>query len=154
MDILYLLDRLEEVLTSARHVPFSSNVMLDSQECIDVVDQIRLSLPEEMKLARRVMEERDQVLAEAEERANRMLERAEEQIAVRVEDHAVVQAAEERAQGVLERAEREADELRRQADDYAYRVFSTLQNRLRQIDDVVQDGLAELRPEVRSDLDE
>jgi vacuolar-type H+-ATPase subunit H len=154
MDILYLLDRLEEVLTSARHVPFSSNVMLDAQECIDVVDQIRLSLPEEMKLARRVMEERDQVLAEAEERANRMLERAEEQIAVRVEDHAVVQAAEERAQGVLERANRDADELRRQADDYAYRVFSTLQNRLRQIDDVVQDGLAELRPEVRPDLDE
>ena len=65
MDILYLLDRLDEMVASASRVPFSSRVILDEQDYLDIVDQIRLALPEELKVSRRVMAERDQILAEA-----------------------------------------------------------------------------------------
>lgn len=149
MDVVYLLDRLEEVLGSARRVPLSSNVMVDAQECLDIVDQVRVSLPEELKLARRVLTERDQILAEADQRSNQLVERAEREAAERVDDHSVAQAAEDRAQELLDRATREADEIRRQSDEYAHRVFSRLHDRLRQLESVVQEGLAELRPERR-----
>jgi vacuolar-type H+-ATPase subunit H len=141
MDILYLLDRLEEVVRSAAPVPLTSRAMIDKQECLDVVDQIRLALPEEVKVARRVMAERDQIIAEANDRADQLVARAEEQIALRVEDEVVLQAARDRAQAVVEGAEREARELREQADEYAARVFTSLLNRLRQVEGAVEEGL-------------
>jgi vacuolar-type H+-ATPase subunit H len=141
MDILYLLDRLEEVVRSAAPVPLTSRAMIDKQECLDVVDQIRLALPEEVKVARRVMSERDQIIAEANDRADQLVARAEEQIALRVEDEVVLQAARDRAQAVVEGAEHEARELREQADEYAARVFTSLLNRLRQVEGAIEEGL-------------
>lgn len=149
MDILYLLDRLDEVLSEGSRLPFSSRVIVDEQDYLDVVDQIRLALPEELKTSRRVMAERDQILAEASEQAARVLERAQERAAELLEEHSLIQAADERARALLTRAEEEAAETRAEADDYAYRVLSSLNNRLLQIGTVIQDGLADLRPERR-----
>ena len=146
VDVFYLLDRLEEVVTSASRLPLSSRVLVDEQEYLDIVDQIRVALPEELKAARRVLAERDQILAEANDRADHLLERAEEQVAHRVDDHAIAQAAEQRAQALLEQARGDAQEIRRQAEEYAYRVFTSLDRRLRQIEGVVREGLAELGP--------
>ncbi len=146
VDVLYLLDRLDEVVTSAAKLPFSARVLVDDHEYLDIVDQIRLALPEEMKLARRVISERDRILAEADERAEHLVGRAEEQIARRIDDHAIVQSAEERAHLLLDQARRDSDEIRRQADEYAYQVFEGLQRRLRQLERSVQEGLSELTP--------
>lgn len=145
MDILYLLDRLEEVVTSGTRVPLSSRVLIDEQECLEIVDQIRLALPEELKTARRVLNEKDQILAEANDRSARIIERAEDQAAQRIDDHELVLAAQERAREVVDRAGREAEEIRRDADAYAYRVFTNLHSRLRQIDEVVREGLDTLQ---------
>jgi cell division septum initiation protein DivIVA len=147
VDVLYLLDRLDELVTTAPRVPLSSRAMIEGQEYLDIADQIRLTLPDELQRARRVLAEREQILAEAEERADRLVKRAEDQVANRVEDHAIVQAAEARAHALLDQAERDAQEVRSQADEYAYRVFSSLLNRLRQIEGHVEQGLEELRPD-------
>jgi hypothetical protein len=145
MDILYLLDRLEDLVSGARRVPLSSQVLVDAQECLDVVDQLRLSLPEELKDARRVLAERERILADAEQTAAHLVQRAEHQAAARVDDHALVQAAEQRARALVDRAEADASEIQRQADDYAYRVMASLQRRLGQLQEVVQQGLIDLR---------
>ena len=150
-DVFYLLDRLDEVVTSASRLPFSSRALVDEQEYLDIVDQIRLALPEEVKVARRVVAERNQILADAGERAEHLIGRAEEQIANRVDGHVIVQAAEERAHTLLEQAREEAREIRREADEYACRVFTSLGRRLRQIGSVVDEGLAELRGTERSE---
>jgi hypothetical protein len=154
VDVFYLLDRLEEVVSSATRLPLSSRVLVDEQEYLDIVDQIRLALPEELKAARRVVAERDQILAEANERADHLLERAEEQVAHRVDDHAIAQAAEQRARALTEQAREDAREVRRQAEEYAFRVFSSLDRRLRQIEGVVREGLAELSPSQESQISE
>lgn len=151
VDVFYLLDRLEEVVSSASHLPLSSRVLVDEQEYLDIVDQIRLSLPEELKGARRVVAERDKILSEAGDRAEQLLGRAEEQIAQQIDDHAIVRAAEERAHRLLEQARDEAREIRRQAEEYAYRVFTSLGRRLRQIEGVVEEGLSELGGAERAD---
>jgi hypothetical protein len=147
MDILYLLDRLEEVVRSAAHVPLTSRAMIDEQECLDVVDQIRLALPEEVKVARRVMSERDQILGEAKERADQLVARAEEQVAQRVDEEAILQTARDRANAVVENAERQAREVRDQADEYAARVFTSLLGRLRHVEGVVEESLQGFRAE-------
>ncbi len=144
MDILYLLDRLEEVLSSGSRLPFTSRSLVDEDELLDILDQIRVAIPEELKAARRLTQEREQVLAEARAEAERVVREAEQQVAGRVSDHALVLAAEGRARQIEEDAAQEAEEIRHQADRYALRTLERLRNHLRQIDETVERGIREL----------
>lgn len=153
MDILYLLDRLEEVITSGTRVPLANRTLVDEQECLDILDQIRVAIPDEIKQARRLASERDSLIIEAEERASRILKEAEEQAVSRISDHALIRAAEARAAEIEEQAYRLAEQTRRDADDYAYQVLLRLQKRLERVVGEVERGLAELAAP-RADEDE
>ncbi len=146
MDILYLLDQLEEVLGGGTRLPFTSRKLVDEQECLDILDQIRVAIPEEIKAARRVAQERERLVAEARTEAEHLLSSAERQLEGRVAEHALVRAAQERAAEIQEDAMQEADRTRRDADTYAYRVLQRLREQVGQIDEVVARGLDQLTP--------
>jgi hypothetical protein len=152
VDILYLIDRVEEMFMSGGRVPFSSHVVIDEPECLDLIEQIRLALPQEVRLARRVVAERDRLLAEANEQAGRLREHAEE-AARRVGEDRPVRLAEDRARVLMDQAEGEVQEVHRQADEYSYRVLSSLQSRLRQIEGVVEEALEAFHSERGPDAD-
>lgn len=143
VDILYLLDRLEEVLAGGTRLPFNRTVV-DEQECLDILDQIRVAVPEEIKSAQRVVRERDQMLEQAETEAARLLREADQRIAGQVSNHALVRAAEERAAEIEDEAQRLAEEVHRDADAYAYQLLKRLQKHLVQIEESVDQGLQEL----------
>jgi cell division septum initiation protein DivIVA len=149
VDILYLVDRLEEELTSGRRVPFWERTLIDEQECLEILDQIRVAIPEEIKAARKVAEERDQLLAEARAEADRLLNDAEQQMAGRISEHALVRAAQSRAAEIEEDALRAAEEIRREADAYAFRVLERLRGQIEQITQAVDRGLHDLAREER-----
>jgi hypothetical protein len=141
-----LLDRLEEVLNSGSRVPlFSSRTMIDEQECLDILDQIRVALPEEIKSARRVNSERDAIIAEAEARAQEIIREAEERAAQEVEEHNLVRQAELRAEQVEAAAKRRAADIERDAEDYAYDKLAELESRLDQLLHSVRSGTRALR---------
>lgn len=146
IDILYLLDRLEEVLNSGSRLPFSSRTVIDEQECLDILDQIRVALPEEIKQARRVNAERDGIIAEAQARAQQIIREAEERAAEKVEEHALVRQAQARAQQVEADAERRSAEIRQEADQYAYETLAELEAELEQLLLTVRKGAQALRP--------
>jgi cell division septum initiation protein DivIVA len=144
LDILYLLDQLEEVLGGGSRVPLTSRTLVDEQEILDILDQIRVSIPEEVKAARRLTEQRDQVLADAHAEGDRILRDAEAQAAERVGEHQLVRSAESRAADIEDRALRQAADIRREADAYAYRVLQKLREQISQVSGTVDRGLAEL----------
>jgi cell division septum initiation protein DivIVA len=144
VDILYLLDQLEEVIGAGSQVPFTSRRLVDEQEILDILDQIRMSIPEELKAARRVSEERDQVLAEAQLEADRLLRDAEQHAAGRLAEHSLVRTAEGRAEEIEERARRDAERVREEAEAYAYRVLERLHEQINQVGQAVERGLREL----------
>ena len=146
IDILYLLDRLEEVLNSGSRVPFSSRTMIDEQECLDILDQIRVALPDEIKQARRVVAERDSLLAEAEARAQNVVREAEQRATEQVQEHALVHAAEQRARQLEAAAQERSEEIRRDADEYAYETLSELESELEQLLLTVRKGTRALKP--------
>ena len=113
MDILYLLDQLEEVLGGGSRLPLTSRTLVDEQEILDILDQIRVSIPDELKAARRLTQERDQLLADAHAEAQRILSDADAQVAERVAEHNVARIAEQRAADIQERAFQQAEEVRR-----------------------------------------
>ena len=143
-DFLYLLDRLEEALVTGSRVPMTSRILVDEQECLDIIDQLRVALPRELKDARRVLAERDQLIAQAQEETERLMRAAELKASRLVEDHAVVRAANARALSIEERAEAEGQEIRMEAERYAQQLLQRVQERLEQALSGVKAGLREL----------
>ena len=141
VDILYLLDRLEEVLSAGQKVPLTRRTLIDEQECLEILDQIRVAVPEEFKQAKRVTQQRDEILAQARQEASRVMQSADEQIAGQITEHAIVRAARERAADVEEEALRRAEEIRREADLYAYRVLERLRDQIHQVATTVEQDM-------------
>ena len=144
MDILYLLDQLEEVLGAGSRLPLTSRTLVDEQEVLDILDQIRVAIPDEIKAARRLTEERDQMLSDAHAEAQRILAAAEAEATDRVSEHVLVRTAEARAADIEERALQQAEQVRRDAEAYAYRVLEKLRDQISQVGQTVNRGLQEL----------
>ena len=141
MDILQLIDRLEELFNEARAVPFTHNVVVDEDRMLEVIDQMRIVVPDEVKKAQQVLAQRDRFLAQAQEEADRTIALARdkaEQIAGR--DNIVVEA-QRRAEQILAQARADADATRRDADDYVVDTLVQLQDNLEKILNQVRNGV-------------
>ncbi|MGI9147913.1 MAG: hypothetical protein ACR2IK_15400 [Chloroflexota bacterium] len=144
VDILYLLDQLEEVLGAGSRLPMTSRTLGDEREVLDILDQIRVSIPDELTAARRLTQDRDQIMADAQSEVERIIRDAEAQATNRVAEHSVVRSAELRAADIQDRAADQAAEVRREADAYAQRVLQKLREQIAQVAQTVDRGLAEL----------
>jgi hypothetical protein len=152
MDILQLLDRLETVLSSGSRIPLTGKTVVDEHECLDILDQLRVAIPEDVKQARRVQTERDRLIHDSEEQASRIVAHAQEQVSQMVEQHEIARAAEAKARLILQDAELEANERREGADRYAEETLAALEHQLSEQLGVVRNGIRALsRGDYRED---
>ncbi len=107
--------------------------MIDEDEFLDIIDQMRIAIPEEIKQAKKMMQDRERALAQAKEEADRILLMAREDAARLTNEHAVIKAAQERAQKIEEKAKAEAAALRAGADSYAAEALTDVQERIAEI---------------------
>jgi cell division septum initiation protein DivIVA len=147
MDILHLVDRLEELLNQSRAVPLSHSVMVDEDRMLDLIDQMRVAIPEEVKKAQQLLAQRDRLLAQAQEEANRTLAIAREKSEQLVERDAIVQAAQGRADQIVANARVESDGIRREADDYVMESLSRLEMELERFLTQVRNGIRTVKNE-------
>jgi hypothetical protein len=141
MDILHLVDRLEELFNNSRSIPLTHNVIVDEDKFLDVVDQMRISIPEEVKRAQEVSSKKDRVMAQAQEEANRTLELAREKAAALVEKEALVQDAKRRADQIIDQARMEAENIKAGADQYALDSLGKLEREIEQLSVQVRNGI-------------
>jgi cell division septum initiation protein DivIVA len=130
MDIQHLVDRLEDLIDEGRHMPMSKYTLIDEERALEIIDQMRISIPEEIEKAARILAQRDRVLSQAHEEAARIVQNAREKSNRLIEDDVNVQAARSHAANVIEQARQDAEQITREADIYALRVFETLKGRL------------------------
>lgn len=147
MDILQLIDRLEELFNESKAIPLTRNVMVDEDRMLDIIDQMRIAIPEEVKKAQQLLGQRDRVLAQAQEEANRTLEIARQKADQMVSKDMVVQEAQRRADQVLAQARAEAENTRADADDYVLQSLTQLQEELERISNQVNNGVRTVREE-------
>jgi vacuolar-type H+-ATPase subunit H len=119
MDVLYLIDRLEELVARAFHVPMGSGVVVHRQRLLDLIDRMRVAMPADIREAREVLQKQEEVLAQAQEEAGRIIARAQAEVEERLKDEAVVKAAEERAQQIVREGEERAQALVRDGETQA-----------------------------------
>ncbi|RPJ24033.1 MAG: hypothetical protein EHM33_19140 [Chloroflexi bacterium] len=147
MDILQLIDRLEELFNESKAIPLTRNVMVDEDRMLDIIDQMRIAIPEEVKKAQQLLGQRDRVLAQAQEEANRTLEIARQKADQLVEKDMVMLDAQRRADQFLAQARAEADGIRADADEYVINSLTQLQEELEQISNQVNNGIRTVRDE-------
>ncbi len=130
MDIQFLVERLEALVVNARKVPMTSQIILEQATVLDLIDQLRVAIPEEVRQARRINQESDRVLAKAREEAEQIIGAAQEQAALLLQDQSILRQAEAKAQEMIDRAQVKSDEAMRGADEYAADVLVRLESDL------------------------
>ena len=147
MDIQHLVDRLEEVLNASTHVPLSAYLLVNEDRVYGIIDQMRVAIPEEVKRANRVEAEKDRLLAQAHEEAERIRELAKQEAAELVKRDAIMTSAQQRAENILERSRRDAEVLRSDADVYVIEVLTKLEEDLLRSLAVVRNGMRKVQVE-------
>lgn len=145
MDILHLVDRLEELVNTARQVPLTNNIMVDQDRLIDLIDQMRVSIPDEVKKAQKTLADRDKILAQAKEEAERTLMLAREERDKMLMRENVAVAAQNKAQQIIDQSKQEGDLIRSDADDYVVESLGELEAQLERILTQVRNGMNVLR---------
>jgi vacuolar-type H+-ATPase subunit H len=144
MDLQYLIDRLESMVTGAKRMPITGKLMLDEQELADLIDQMRTVLPEEVRAARKILRERDSLIAEAQQQADEILKTAHEQAEMLLDQQGLMAEAQARANQYMDEAMMAAQERVNGADEYAREVLSQLQQQLSRHLTIIEKGLASL----------
>jgi hypothetical protein len=141
MDILHLIDRLEELFNESRPIPFTHNVIVDEDRMIDLIDQMRVAIPDEVRKAQQLLSQRDRILAQAQEEANRTLALAREKSEQLIERDALVQSAQKRAEQIVAQIRADAEETRIEADRYVIDTLSHLEMELERFLNQVRNGI-------------
>ncbi|NPV76837.1 MAG: hypothetical protein HPY59_10750 [Anaerolineae bacterium] len=147
MDILHLIDRLEELFNESRSIPFTHSVVVDEDRMLDIIDQMRVSIPEEIKKAQQLLAQKDRILAQAQEEANRTIALAREKSEQIVERDAIVQAAQARAEQIISQAKQETEIQKREADDYVLETLTRLEMELDRTLGQIRNGIKTLQNE-------
>ena len=147
MDILHLVERLEELLNQSRPLPFTHNVVVDEDRMLDIIDQMRVAIPDEVKKAQQLTAQRDRILAQAQEEANRTLAIAREKSEQLLERDAIVQAAQARADQLISQARVEVEKIRQDADVYVLDTLTRMEVELDRALTQVRNGIHALRQE-------
>ena len=127
MDVLVLIDKLDDLVHNAKAVPLTDQVRIDREEIYDILDQMRATIPEEIKQARWIVKERQEMLAEAKREGDRILGEAREQAVREASQTEIVRLAERQAEDIVDDARRKARETRLEMEDWADSILSTLE---------------------------
>ncbi|MFM9019014.1 MAG: ATPase [Actinomycetota bacterium] len=149
MDVLALIDKLDDLVHNARAVPLTDQVRIDREAVYEILDQMRSTLPEEIKQARWIVKERQEMLAEAKREADRIVDEAKEKAERQASQQEVVKLADKQAADLLDEARQREREVRLGAEDYADEVLGTLEVNLEKFTAAVRRGRERLQ--VKSD---
>jgi vacuolar-type H+-ATPase subunit H len=119
MDVMALIDRIEEAMDTGRSLPLMRGRLVDIEKVYEIIDEIRGNFPDELKQARWIVKERQEMLEEAEKEANRILEEARDRADAMASEQEVVRRAAEQAATILDDARQQEREIRLGAEDYA-----------------------------------
>lgn len=140
MDVLNLLEKIEDIVEDASKFPLSNKVMIDKEEILEVINEIRLKLPDEINRASWVAKERQRILSEAQSEADELIDKVKEQQHKLVEENEITKHAKQYADQLLEEAELKANEMKMGAYNYSDEILSKLQDKIRNINNIIEEN--------------
>ncbi len=154
MEILQLVDQLEDVLNRGLRVPLTSSLMVNEEECLRLIDQMRISVPSAIKEGERMLSERDRILAEARAEAARVISEAEVQAEEMVGEQHVLYLADARARDLEEQGYQRALSMVQQAEEYVVGLLQQMSGHLTSAVSEVENGLRTMQEDHSANPDE
>ncbi|MBQ7717763.1 MAG: ATPase [Clostridia bacterium] len=145
MEIFDVIDQLEDIVESSFTVPILRKTLINKPDIMELLSELRLRLPEDLKQAKWVKEERTRIITEAHQEAANIVKETEDQVAQMVNENEITKKAYEQANEIIESAQKSAREVRLGAKQYVENVLSSLEERLTGQLQEVQAGREELR---------
>jgi F0F1-type ATP synthase membrane subunit b/b' len=139
MEIMEIIDMMEETIDKAVSVPLTGKIMIDREDILDYIQEMRLVYPDEVKEAKWVKEERQRILTEAEQKAENMQKNAEEKIVQLIDEHEITRQAYEQANEMISTAQTKAMEIKADCDQYVLDVLGDVEKRLEMLMKKVHD---------------
>ncbi len=135
--IVQLLDELEDIIENGRSAPFSNRVSIDKDEVYDLISELRVKLPNELKQAQWIIEERNKILIDAQREADQIVKSAEERLQRMIDENEVTKKAYDQAAAIIDSAKKNAKEMRLGAVEYSEGILTDVENRLKELKAVV-----------------
>lgn len=156
MDFLHLVDRLEELFNESRSIPFTHSVIVDEDRMLDIIDQMRVSIPEEIRKAQQVLTQRDRIVAQAQEESTRTLSIAREKGQQIIDREEIVITAQKRAEQIIEQANLESEDTRLDTDEYILERLTSLEQEIERALNQIRNGISTLQRQYQdtSELEE
>lgn len=145
MEIFTLLETIEEMLENCKSIPFSNKGVVDKEEMLEIIKEIRLKLPEELKQAKWVKEERQRILVEAQKEADDIVKEAENRIISMIDEHEITRKAYEQKAEIIETANEMSREISKGTKDYADSILQNIEIALENALETIQNNRRELQ---------
>ena len=145
MEIFTLLENLEELVENGTKVPLSTKVLVDKDELSEILEEIRMKLPDELKQAKWVKEERQRIIMDAQKEADQIVKETETKIISLVDDHEITRQALAQKEEIIESADRVAREISAGTREYADALLERLEEILKETLTVIHDNRKELK---------
>ena len=145
MEVLNLLELLEDIIEEGSKLPFGNKVMIDKSKALEILRDVRISLPDEVKQAEWINTERQRIIDHAKEEAEKMIKDTEDYIKHKVADSEITKKAQENAKEIIEKAENKAKDLKDGSREYAIEVLKKLDTDLGKLNSRLQKNMQELR---------
>ncbi|MCL2456349.1 MAG: ATPase [Defluviitaleaceae bacterium] len=137
--LLDYLDDIEEVLESSKGLPFTNKISIEKERVLDILNEIRLNLPDDIRSAQRILGDHDRIVAEAERKAQDIMEAAENEAKIRTNNHEIFRRASDQASETVEEAKKNARDLRLNAMDYADSMLKDAEDQVKKYMSAVEE---------------
>ena len=145
MEIFTLLENIGDILEKSKGVPFSNKVLVDKEEILEIISELRLKLPEELKQAKWIKEERQRILVEAQKEADDIVKEAENRIISMIDEHEITKKAYEKKAEIIETANEMSREISKGTKDYADNLLNGIEVSLQEALKIIQNNRNELK---------
>ena len=152
MEILEILDVLEEKVESAKNIPIINRAIIDKEDLLASIEDIRLRLPDDLKQARWIKDDRKRILAEAQEEADAIVKQGEDKAAQLVNENAITKRAYEQANNIIASAQKNSRELRMGARQYIDKILADSEATLSKNQETIRAMRVELRQDAGSSV--
>ena len=145
MEIFTFLEDMEDIIENSKEIPLMHKVLLDKNQLLDIIKDIRLKLPEELKTAKAIKEEHDKIIAKAQEEADEIVKEAENRIISMIDEHEITKKAYEQKDKIIENANDMAREISNGTKAYADSVLEGIQVALEDALKVIENNRKEIK---------
>lgn len=145
MDVIELIAELEEKVEKSFELPIVKKSFVNKEEIMNLIGDISLQLPDEIRMAKSITEERNRILADAQKQADIIIKNAEQKIISMIDEHEVTKRATENANEIVAAAQKNAREIRLGTLEYSDNLLAKVDDQLKAISDAIKKSRSDLR---------